>query len=106
MSDLDYTGRFVFVERTTKDGSPGYDNGEYLCVRCTAGTLYCVKPIGGYSGHEQKAFPRLGECPYKVVDSWVDIMVARQLANDLMAFSRPTGKRQWNESVYLSLIHI
>lgn len=97
-----YEGKFVFVESTDEKNT--YHNGEYICVRQTPASIYCVKPTVGYGGHEIKPFALSGSSPYKVIQAWEDAKTVQRVADDLAAWADqikdPFFKKQWVESVY------
>lgn len=97
-----YEGKFVFLESI--DVKNRYYSGEYLCVRATPATLYCVKPSVGYGGHEIKSFSLMGTEGYNVLESWEDKACAVRFATEQEAWAKqivnPDFKRNWIESVY------
>lgn len=94
-----YVGRFVFLER--KDPSKGnYAGGEKICVKASPNNLYCVGTGGGYNSHQVKAYPLIGAEAWTVLSSHRNDKAILQFAEDLQRFSRPTGAKQWVDSVY------
>lgn len=106
MSTENYVGKFVFVE--AKNPKDSYYNGEYFCTRRTPSTLYCVKPVVGYGGHEIKQIQLIGKNAYSIIESWADDAAAVDAANAMIAWGRrvedPDYKKQWVEYVYSNVI--
>lgn len=100
----EYVGKFCFLERLSTSGDVEYGSGEYLVVDESPNVLYCIKPVGGYEGHELRSFPMVGQKKWTVVNTYRDKDRARILAKELLAFSdwKAAGhsKPNWIESVY------
>jgi hypothetical protein len=97
-----YEGKLVFLERRNpcRDFS-GYDDGEYICIKQTPFTLHCVKPGGGYTSSQTKAFPLLSEHGYSVICVHDGTVAVDELIAQLESFPPKEGeRREWCESVY------
>lgn len=96
-----YVGQFVFIERV--DQKTTYGNGEYFAVQQTPHTLYAVKLVGGYGGHELHAFPLVGAEARKVISSYRDDALASEGAAVMRQWSQAPKRGEklaWIESVY------
>lgn len=99
LKENELRGKIVFI-------GGGYGSGEYIILRNSRNVLYCVKPVGGYDGHEVKTFNLLATEPkdkYEILDSYDSPNLIRKTAEDLEYFSKSKErgeKPNWIESVY------
>lgn len=95
-----YVGKFIFLEAIEEKNS--YYNGEYVCIHETPYALHCVKPEGGYGGHQVRSFYLTGDKAYRVISARYNQAALQCLINRLTDFANHVGEKtpQWIESVY------
>src|SRR5208282_3448511 len=106
-----YVGKFVFVEAVKSEAgkessSYNYNNGEWLVMRQSAFSIYCLRPKRGYDFQALNTLELIGDRRVNVVQVSTDNDRVKELAMENLAWSynylapNSTEKKPWAEDVF------